>query len=73
MPGPLIRDPRQYTWQQPDTESVLDSPMTKALRILAGITGLSDPQSQILGLMAPMETGPVGGLVGAGLDCEAHA
>lgn len=51
---PRIQDPTP-AWLKPENASVLDSPVTKALRILAGLIGADDPQSQVLGLMAPLE------------------
>lgn len=52
---PRIQDPTP-AWLKPENASVLDSPLTKALRILAGLIGADDPQSQVLGLMNPLES-----------------
>ena len=53
MAGPMMAD-RRPTWQKPDTASVLDSPIMRVLRVIAKVTGLDDPTSQVTGLMAPM-------------------
>ena len=45
-------------------ESVFDSPVTKVLRFLGQAIGADDPQSQILGMMNPMDVGAGGGLAG---------
>ena len=52
MPA-MIRDPRP-SFLQPGNESVLDSPMTKAMRLLAQLTGADDPSGSVMGMMAPM-------------------
>ncbi len=41
-------------WLRPENASVLDSTSTKVLRNLATLLGVNDPQSQVLGLMAPL-------------------
>lgn len=53
MPGAVIRNPTP-DWLKPENASVLDSPVTKALRTLAHLIGADDPQSQVLGLMTPL-------------------
>lgn len=63
MPA-TIKDIRP-DWVKPENASVLDSPVTKAIRILAGLVGAGDPQAPVMGMMAPMEAGPSGGLVDA--------
>ncbi len=50
---PRIGDPTP-AWLKPENASVLDSPMTKALRKLATLIGANDPQSQVLALMNPL-------------------
>jgi hypothetical protein len=52
-------------WLKPENASVLDSPMQRIARKIGGLIGAGDPQSQVLGLMAPMETGAGGGILGA--------
>lgn len=68
MPGPIITDTRP-NWQKPETQSVLDSPVTKALRLLASMTGIDSLQGQAAAMGAPMgvpdATGVEGGLMGA--------
>lgn len=59
---PIYPDTRPI---KPEQQSVFDSPMTAAIKTAMRWMGLDDPQSQILALMNPMETGPAGGLVGA--------
>ena len=63
MPRAVIADSRP-DWAKPDTASVTDSAATRALRWAAWATGMDKPDSQITALMAPLETGPVGGLLG---------
>lgn len=53
MPGAVIRNPTP-DWLKPENASVLDSPVTKAIRTLAHLIGADDPQSQVLGLMTPL-------------------
>ena len=52
MPGPIIRDTTPY-WLKPENASVLDSPLVKAVRALATITGMNDPQQAVFGAMNP--------------------
>ncbi len=54
MPGPIIRNPTP-AWMKPENASVLDPTVVKIARTLASLIGANDPQSQVLGLMAPME------------------
>jgi len=50
-------------WANPKQASVFDSPLTQALRLLAKVIGADNPESQVLGLAAPLETAtPTGGL-----------
>lgn len=64
MPA-AIKDIRP-DWVKPENASVLDSPVTKAIRILAGlIPGVNHPQDAVMGMMAPMDVGPAGGMAGA--------
>lgn len=53
MPGAVIGNPIP-DWLKPENASVLDSPVTKAIRTLAHLIGADDPQSQVLGLMTPL-------------------
>ena len=50
---PKMLDPTP-AWLKPSGASVLDSPVTKALRTIASLLGANDPQSQALALMMPM-------------------
>lgn len=59
MPGPIIRDTTPE-WLKPQNASVLDSPLVKAVRALATITGMNDPQQAVFSAMAPT---PMIGLV----------
>lgn len=52
MAGPVMRDPTPV-WLKAENASVLDSPMEKALRALAGLIGADDPTSQVAALAAP--------------------
>lgn len=63
MPRAVIADSRPE-WAKPETASVTDSAATRALRWAAWATGADKPESQITALLAPLETGAVGGLVG---------
>lgn len=44
--------------------SVFDSPIRAALKKVLRVTGLDRPEDQVLAVMNPLETGPVGGVVG---------
>lgn len=59
MPGPIIRDTTPE-WLKPENASVLDSPLVKAVRALATVTGMNDPAQGVFGAMNPM---PMIGLV----------
>jgi len=48
-----------------ETPSVMDRPFEAALRMIARTIGADDPSGQVLGMTGAMETGPVGGAVGA--------
>jgi hypothetical protein len=50
MPKMVIRDPTP-SWLKPESASVTDSKMTKALRALGHLIGADDPVSQIMGLV----------------------
>ena len=68
MPGPYIPDPTP-SWLRPlkpENASVLDPTWFKVARKIADITGILDPKSAALALMAPMEipANRVAGLVG---------
>ncbi len=63
MPGPLISE-RRPNWQRPETASVMDSPMVKALRILAKVGGIDSMEGQVGALMSPMGVPDAGGLEG---------
>jgi len=59
MPGPIIQDPTP-SWLKPENASVLDSGLVKAIRAIVNavpainpLSMLTDPQSQVLGLMTP--------------------
>lgn len=41
-------------WLKPENASVLDSPTVKVIRTLARLIGADDPQSQVMGMMAPV-------------------
>lgn len=47
------------------SESVFDDPVTQGVRTLLKLFGIDTPQGQAMALMAPMQVGPDGGLVGA--------
>src|SRR3990167_4306378 len=64
MPQQAFRDPTPE-WLKPEHASVLDSSAEKVIRALASVLGADNPQSQVMMLANPMETGPVGGAVGA--------
>src|SRR5262245_56435755 len=48
----------------PANASVFDSPWQTAARWIVGKLGIDKPATQVLAPLAPLETGPVGGLVG---------
>ena len=62
-----IRDPIPQWLKDagPANASVFDSLPTTILRKLVGWSGVADPQAQVAAPMTPMETGPVGGIMGA--------
>jgi hypothetical protein len=53
MPGPVMRD-MTPDWMKPENASVLDSPVIRAARILAGVLGANDPNAQAMGAANPM-------------------
>lgn len=63
MPA-AIKDTRP-AWMNPDNASVFDSGMVQAMRKIASVLGLNSPDAPITAMMAPMEVGPSGGLMGA--------
>src|SRR5688572_28410905 len=54
MSGPVIRNPTP-AWMRPENASVLDSPIEKAIKMLAGLIGADDPSGQVMGIAAPVE------------------
>ena len=71
MPGPIIADPTP-AWLKPQNASVLDSPITKALRTLAGLIGANDPQSQVMGVMAGVDVPEKAALTAIGKAIKAY-
>lgn len=63
MPA-TIKDTRP-DWTNPENASVLDSPLVRVARWLIEHSVGSDPNSQLIGMMAPMSAGEEGGLAGA--------
>lgn len=59
---PLYPDTRPY---KPEQASVFDSPLTSAIHTFLKMTGLANPQDQVLAPMGAMEVGPSGGVAGA--------
>lgn len=53
MPGPIIKDPTPE-WLKAKNASVLDPTYKKIARTLADILGITDPQSQVVGMMTPL-------------------
>lgn len=68
MPGALVGNPIPE-WLKPEGASVFDSAFTKAIRAIASAIGANDPQSQVVGMMAPMQAGvsesPIGKALGS--------
>ena len=54
MSGPVKPNPVPE-WLRPENASVLDSPLEKAIKALAGLLGATDPQSQVMGLLNPTD------------------
>jgi hypothetical protein len=54
MSGPAMRNPVP-AWLRPENASVLDSGMERVIKMLAGLIGADDPNSQVLGIAAPVE------------------
>lgn len=64
MPGPYLSERRPFNWQIPETASVMDSPLIKALRMLAQVSGMDSAEGQIAGLMSPMGVPDAQGVAG---------
>jgi hypothetical protein len=54
MSGPAKPNPVPV-WMRPENASVLDSPMEKAIKLIASMIGADDPQGQVMALMNPTE------------------
>lgn len=52
-------------WMRQENASVLDPAWMTALRKIASLVGANDPQAQVAAMAAPMDVGPVGGIMGA--------
>lgn len=52
--GPVIKNPTP-SWLRPENASVFDSSVVKAIKMLAGLIGADDPESQAIGIAAPLE------------------
>lgn len=59
MPGAVVKDitPDWLKTLRPQNASVLDPTWLKAARTLAQLSGLTDPNTPVMGMMAPMEAG----------------
>lgn len=54
MSGPVIRNPVP-AWLRRENDSVFDTPIEEAIKMLARFLGADDPNSQVLGMLNPTE------------------
>lgn len=71
MPTTPARPSPVPGWADPNQASVFDAPLTSVIRAIVNagqkvgsLTGMDQPQNQLLAVMNPMEVGPSGGLTG---------